>query len=128
MNIFAADFLEQKGMFDFEGAGIIIAIKSGTKDTRKKPYKVISSRRKGRCKLYRTIEIRLKRNHEVIGEAVNKTEALNLAKSLTVYNTKDIDFELEYMPSTKAEKGQYIVFGVEQSDVKLNKRKNRGAE
>lgn len=82
MNIFAADFLEQKGMFDFEGAGIIIAIKSGTKDTRKKPYKVISSRRKGRCKLYRTIEIRLKRNHEVIGEAVNKTEALNLAKSL----------------------------------------------
>ena len=38
MNIFAADFLEQKGMFDFEGAGIIIAIKSGTKDTRKKPY------------------------------------------------------------------------------------------
>lgn len=42
MNIFAADFLEQKGMFDFEGAGIIIAIKSGTKDTRKKPYKVIS--------------------------------------------------------------------------------------
>ena len=26
MNIFAADFLEQKGMFDFEGAGIIIAI------------------------------------------------------------------------------------------------------
>ena len=129
MNIFAADFLEQKGMFDFEGAGIIIAIKSGTKDTRKKPYKVISSRRKGRCK----------RNHEVIGEAVNKTEALNIAKSLirnfrenvyakTVYNTKDIDFELEYMPSTKAEKGQYIVFGVEQSDVKLNKRKNRGAE
>ena len=104
MNIFAADFLEQKGMFDFEGAGIIIAIKSGTKDTRKKPYKVISSRRKGRCKLYRTIEIRLKRNHEVIGEAVNKTEALNLAKSLirnfrenvyakTVYNTKDIDFD-----------------------------------
>lgn len=139
MDIFAADFLEQKGMFDFEGAGIIIAIKSGTKDTRKKPYKVISSRRKGRCKLYRTIEIRLKRNHEVIGEAVNKTEALNLAKSLirnfrenvyakTVYNTKDIDFELEYMPSTKAEKGQYIVFGVEQSDVKLSKRKNRGAE
>ena len=75
----------------------------------------------------------------MIGEAVNTTEALNLAKSLirnfrenvyakTVYNTKDIDFELEYMPSTKAEKGQYIVFGVEQSDVKLNKRKNRGAE
>ena len=68
MNIFAADFLEQKGMFDFEGAGIIITIKSGTKDTRKKPYKVISSRRKGRCKLYRTIEIRLKRNHEVVGK------------------------------------------------------------
>lgn len=82
MNIFAADFLEQKGMFDFEGAGIIITIKSGTKDTRKKPYKVISSRRKGRCKLYRTIEIRLKRNHEVVGKAINKTEALNLAKSL----------------------------------------------
>lgn len=139
MNIFAADFLEQKGMFDFEGAGIIITIKSGTKDTRKNPYKVISSRRKGRCKLYRTIEIRLKRNHEVVGKAINKTEALNLAKSLirnfrenvyakTVYNTKDIDFELEYMPSIKAEKGQYIVFGVEQSDVKLSKRKNRGAE
>lgn len=55
----------------------------------------------------------------MIGEAVNKTEALNLAKSLirnfrenvyakTVYNTKDIDFELEYMPSTKAEKGNIL--------------------
>ena len=75
----------------------------------------------------------------MIGEAVNKTEALNLAKSLirnfrenvyakTVYNTKDIDLELEYMPSIKPEKWQYIIFGVEQSDVKLSKRKNRGAE
>ena len=45
-----------------------------------------------------------------------------------LYTILKIDFELEYMPSTKAEKGQYIVFGVEQSDVKLSKRKNRGAE
>ena len=93
MNIFAADFLEQKGMFDFEGAGIIITIKSGTKDTRKKPYKVISSRRKGRCKLYRTIEIRLKRNHEVVGKAINKTEALNLAKSL-IRNFRENVYEI----------------------------------
>lgn len=136
INIFAADFLEQKGMFDFEGAGIIITIKPGNKDTRKMPYKLYSSRRKGRCKLYRTIEIRLKSNHQIVGEAANKTEAIQLGKSLiktyrenlyakTVYNTKDIDFELEYIPSVRTEKGQYIVFGVEQVDVKLSKRKNR---
>lgn len=136
MDIFAADFLEQKGMFNFEGAGIIIVIDSGNKDTRKNPYKIYNSRRKGRCKLCRIVEIRQKSDNSVVGKATNKTDAIQLAKRLikicredlyakTVYNTSDIDFELEYVPSNKAKKGQYIVFGVEQADVNLSKRKNR---
>ena len=126
-------------MFDFEGAGIILTIMPGSKDTRRKPFKLTSSRRKGRCKLYRTVEVRLKKNDEVVGVASTKTEALSLAKKLirklredlyakTVYNSEDTDFDLDYVPSINSKKGQYIVFGVDGADVKLSRRKNRISE
>lgn len=139
LNIYAADLLEEKGMFDFKDAGIIITVSPGVEDTRKNPFKINSTRRKGRCKLSRTIEIRTQRDNQLLGTANNKTEAIALAKELikkyqeniygkTVYYSNDIDFEMEYSPSVRAQLGQYIVFGVDDADVRISKRKNRGIE
>lgn len=139
LNIYAADFLEEKGMFDFKDAGIIITVSSGIEDTRKHPFKVQNFRRKGRCQLNRTIEIRTQKDNTLLGVAQNKAEALSLAKQLTrkhqesvygktVYTSNDIDFEIEYTPSVRAQLGQYIVFGVDESDVRISKRKVRGFE
>lgn len=139
LNIYAADFLEKKGMFDFKDAGIIITISSGIEDTRKNPFKVQNFRRRGRCQLDKTIEIRTQKDDTLLGVAKNKIEALNLAKQLTrkyqesvygktVYVANDIDFKIEYTPSVRAQLGQYIVFGVDESDVRISKRKIRGFE
>jgi hypothetical protein len=139
LNIYAADFLEEKGMFDFKGAGIIITVTSGVEDTRKNPFKINSVRRKGRCKLKRVIEIRTQKDNQLLGTASNKTEAIELSKELikkcqeniygkTVYYSSDIDFEMEYTPSVRTQLGQYIVFGVDEADVRISKRKNREFE
>ena len=139
LSIYAADFLEEKGMFDFKDAGIIITVSPGIEDTRKYPFKIQNFRRKGRCKLNRVIEIRTQKDNTLIGTALNKSEALELAKQLTkkyqenvygktVYVASDIDFEIEYTPSIRTQLGQYIVFGVDESDVRISKRKIRGFE
>lgn len=139
LSMYAADFLEEKGMFDFKGAGIIITITAGVEDTKKYPFSITSTRRKGRCKLTRTVEIRTQKDNTLLGSAKNKTEAISLAKDLvkqyqgdvygrTVYVSNDTDFEIKYTPSTKAQLGQYIVFGVDEADVRISKRKNRGFE
>lgn len=139
LNVFAADFLEEKGMFDFKGAGVVIAVSPGVEDTRKNPFKIKNARRVGRCKLSRVLEIRTKKENKLLGTACNKTEAIALAKELikkcqediyakTVYYSNDIDFQIEYVPSVRAQLGQYIVFGVDEADVRISKRKNRGFE
>ena len=137
LNIFAANLLEKKKMFNFTGAGILISVVPGIKDKRKRPYALKNILRKGRCKLNRVIEIRIQDTDEVIAIASTKAEAITKSKQLisqykkdlygkTVYIADDIDFELAYVPSTSAEKGSYIVFGVEESDATLSKKRNRG--
>lgn len=139
LNIFVADLMENKSMFDFEGAGIIITLIPGVADTRKKPYKLNNILRKGRCPLSRAIEIRNAETNEVVGKALTKLEAMQLARKLvkvlkqdlygkTVYTSDDLDFEIKYIPSATASLGSYVVFGVEESDVRLAKRKSRGLE
>ena len=139
LSIFVANLMENKSMFDFEGAGIIITLSPGIPDTRKKPYKLKNILRKGRCQLSKAIEIRSKDTNEIVGKAFNKGEALLLAKQLvktfkkdlygkTVYTSEDLDFEIKYIPSTTASLGSYVVFGVEDVDVRLSKRKSRGLE
>lgn len=137
--MFAADYMDNKGMFDFKDSGIVIAIKPGVDNSRKKPFKIQSARRKGRCKLKRCIEIINSATNEVLGSAENKTKALALAKKLvrqnrinvfgkTRYITSDIDFKIEYTPSNNTQVGQYVVFGVDAEDVRISKRKKRGFE
>ena len=139
LQIFAADYMESKKMFDFEGSGIVIAIIPGRSDERCNPYKLIKHKRKGRCKTERVVEIIRKSDKQVIGTAPNKTEAYKLAKRLikkqktdlyakTAYIAQDLDFEMEYSPSSNTLLGQYVVFGVDEVDVKLSKQKNRGGD
>lgn len=139
LNVFAANFLEEKGMFNFKDTGIIITISPGKRNTKQYPFKINKFKRKGRCKLTRTIEIRSLKDNILLGVAANKTEAISLAKEIvsrehidlygkTVYISSDRDFEIEYKPSKKFQLGQYIIFGVDEADVRLSKRKNRGFE
>lgn len=139
LNIFAADYLEKKGMFSFKDAGIIIAVHPGIEDTRKNPFKIQNYVRKGRCKVKRVVEIRTQKDDNLIGSASTKREAVNLAKELikkyqedlyakTRYVSSDIDFTMKYKPSVRSRLGQYIVFAVDESDVRISKRRSRGFE
>lgn len=139
ISIFAADFLEHKHMFDFKDAGIVITIDKGVPEGRMKPAILTSKRRKGRCKLTRILEIRTQKDDTLIGTASNKTKAIVLAKKLlkkckesvygkTIYTSADIDFELKYTPPINTKMGQYIIFAVDEGDVRISKRKYRGFE
>lgn len=141
IQICATDYMLDKGMFDFEGAGVIITIQNGTKNKRLKPYKITKFKRGSRCKTKKLVEIRRVDNDEVIGEASCKSEGVELAKELIqkhqtnlygklVYRASHNDklFTAEYIPSKDTKPGQYVVFGVDQADVRLSKRKNRGFE
>lgn len=137
LNIFAADLLESKGMFDFKNSAIIITVITAVDNKKKHPSKITNIKRKGRCNLTRTIEIRTKKDDKLIAIASQKMEAIKLARELikkcredlyakTIYVSSDIDFELEYDPSTKARPGQYLVFAVDDADVEWSKKKKRG--
>ena len=133
IDILATDFLNKRGLFDFEGAGVIVAISPGRPDDQKKPGILHSFKQKGLCKRYRVVEIRSKETDELLGTAPGKLEAIKLAKQImkeklttlyakTVYDTDRVDFELEYVPSKRRKLGQYLVFGVDAEDVKLSRR------
>lgn len=127
---FAVEILGKKHLTDIEGAGLIIALKNGSKDTRDRPYKYVNNVVKGKRETKRVVEIRLKSTNELIGEESNKGKAEKLAKKLMakyrqdiiapiVYRVtggKEIAFELEYTPSASATMGEYIVFGNEKKE------------
>lgn len=126
---FCLEMMEKKRLDGVEGVGLIIAVTPGSKDTRERPYKYKNVVVEGKRKMERVIEIRLKKNDEVIGTAASKGEAEKLAKKLmleyrqdmyaaVVYHVKEgkeVAFELDYAPSVSAQKGRYIVFGNEKS-------------
>lgn len=137
LNIFVADFMNKREMFDFENAGIIICLTTGRSNTKLHPGKIIKHKRHGRCNLNRTVEIRKKSDDSVVAVTSSKMKAYELAKKVikkhkedlyakTVYVSTDIDFEVKYTPSSKTRLGQYLVFAADELDVNLNKKKNRG--
>ena len=96
LNIYAADFLEEKGMFDFKGAGIIITITSGVEDTRKNPFKINSVRRKGRCQLKRVIEIRTQKDNQLLGTA-SRTKFNKFNRSNRIIKRTNKEVSREYI-------------------------------
>jgi len=123
--IFADEMLAAKKLDKATGVGLIVATNPGSKDTRERPYKFVNNVTEGKRSTKRVIEIRLKSNGELVGEADNKGEAQKLAKDLMVHHrqdmvativyrvteNKDIAFELKYAPSASAKQGRYVVFG-----------------
>lgn len=129
LETFCVDILNRRHLTDIEGAGLVVAVTPGSKDTRERPYKFKNVTTEGKRQMERVIEIRLKATDEVVGTAATKGDAEKLAKKLMlqhrqdmvaviVYHVKDgkeTAFELDYAPSQSAQKGRYIVFGNEKS-------------
>lgn len=138
MEMCAAEYMHSKGIMEFEGAGIIIQLKPGHEDTRVRPYKIEKFKRGHRCKVKKAVEIRRIDTDEVVGRGETKLDALYKAQELVrelktdlygklVYYATNNDqlFRLTYSPSVRAKLGQYVVFGVDQSDVKIFKQQLR---
>jgi hypothetical protein len=129
LEVFCTEALSKNGLAGLAGAGLVIAVAPGSKDTRERPYKFVNNVVEGKRKTQRVIKICLTRNDEVVGTASKKSDAEKLAKELMVKyredmyaqivyevkDGKDIAFELKYAPSTSAKKGTYVVFGTEAS-------------
>lgn len=137
LEIFAADFMNRKSMFGTLNSGIIISIKPSIQNKKKNPFKLFNSIRHGRIKLKREIQIRKKSDNTVVGTAYKKNEAKALAKeiirdlkedlyAINVYRPEDHEFELEYRPAWNARPGQYVIFSVDETDIRLHKNKRIG--
>ena len=132
---FIVNYLQRKQAFENEGAGVIINTVSPFVHKRKYIY-TLKKNKKEKIRYIRRVEVRKKSNDEVLAIASNKTEALALAKELmpsirediygkAVYQSNRCEFELNYIPTYDCRNGQYIVFGVEDADVRASKRKRR---
>ena len=119
LEVFCTEALSKNGLAGLAGAGLVIAVAPGSKDTRERPYKFVNNVVEGKRKTQRVIKICLTRNDEVVGTASKKSDAEKLAKELMVKYREDmyaqIVYELKYAPSTSAKKGTYVVFGTEAS-------------
>lgn len=129
LEMFCKDILDKKHLGDVAGAGLLLVVAPGSKDTRERPYKFVNKISEGKRKTKRTVEIRLCETDELVGTADNKNLATKLAKELMsqyrqdmyatiVYKVtegKDEVFALQYVPSINAKQGTYVVFGIEKS-------------
>jgi hypothetical protein len=85
------------------------------------------------------VEIIDKDSNKIIATAPNKNKAILKAKQIVErdkrnvyavrkYIPSEIDFEIKYVPQSKELLGKYIVFGVEDEDVRLGIRRLREFE
>ena len=132
---FIIKYLKNRKAFENEGVGVIITSAAPHAARVRAPYKLYKSPRQVLV-AERVCEIRKKSNDEVIGTTKYVGEAIQLAKELIQMEQEDLygkftykidrnEFELKYMPGSKYRLGQYIVFGVEDADVRASKRKRR---
>lgn len=138
LDVYAVNFMVQHEMFKVKNSAILYTVKSG-KYVKHYYSTYFPKKRIGRCKTKRTIEVRSVKTDKVYGIAHTKMEAIKLAKKLmttyredlygkTVYVATDIDFTLKFQPPKKSIMGEYIIFQVDDEDVRLYKRHERGYE
>lgn len=135
---FAQEFIANKKITP--GGGAYIVKNPAQKDTRLRPYSIVSYKREGKTKWETKYNIcEFDAVTREIGAVVNnetstKAEAEAIAKKLTTANKKsyicikrkevvvddenktgnDLQFECIYTPSKSAEKGEFYVFGLVQ--------------
>lgn len=137
LKIFAAEFMVKKNMMTYEGAGIVICIQQSKTD-KEEICKIRNIPRVPR-KWKSLVEIIDKDSNKIITTAPNKNKAILKAKQIVErdkrnvyavrkYIPSEIDFEIEYVPQSKELLGKYVVFGVEDEDVRLGIRRLREFE
>lgn len=136
LDLFVTQYLEKRKLFSFEGAGLIITLKQGKFNNKSRGHELINYPKKGPRKMKRCVEIRNADTDELIALAKNKKQAIKKAKEIvrnrelnvygvTKYIPQDKDFELHYKQSKLSVFGQYLVFGVDDGDVRLLKQQLR---
>ena len=136
MKKYVIEYMINNDIFSIENAAVVIHTGRGRAYKKfYKPFKPV--KRKGRCPVQKTVEIRSRATDKVYYIAKTKTEAVRVAKKLigeyredlygkTVYVAKDEDFVLEYSPPPKAFVGKYYIFIVDAEDViRYTKHKRR---
>lgn len=133
---FAAHILEDNNLFGFNNAGIIIALNKGKKPIMRNIYRLINYPKKGPRKMKRVVELRNLDTDELINVAKNKKIAIKMAKEIvrkyelnvygvTKYIPDDRDFEIYYDKSEEKKFGEFLVFSVDEGDVRLYKQQLR---
>lgn len=137
LRIFAAEFMAKKNMMTYAGSGIIICVESS--QTNKGEICQMRNIPRVPRKWKSIIEIIDKDTNKIVTTALNKKKAILAAKKIVErdkrniyavrkYIPSEIDFEIEYIPQDKKLLGKYIVFGVEDEDVRLGIRRLREFE
>lgn len=132
---FASNIMTRHGMFEYESAGIIIALKPATYKRRVYPYRLENCIRKGRIKIKKEIHIKRKSDDVTIGVAYSKNEAKTVAKrlikaekedlyALSFYVSQEPEFTLRYDYADSTQLGEYVIFYTDSEDVRLNSRKH----
>ena len=124
---FAKNMMKKTHLDNTTGAGLLVVEEKGSKDTRKRPYKIINNIVEG-VKKYETIyEVRRKDDGTLVGTARKKKDAFKLVRKAmaevqadmecrivkVVKDNKDLAFTAEYVPSINTNLGTYTVFGNE---------------
>lgn len=134
-----AEYMDSNDMFLYKNSAVLVTKEKGQYRSTKEYAPFRSKKRKGRCKLKRTIQIHLVDTDEIIGISDTKTDAIIKAKELislykkdiygkTVYVANDIDFTLIYKEPKTNHLGTYVLFMVDAEDVRLKKRRDMGFE
>lgn len=130
------DRLDNDGLFQFQDTGIIIEIKKREKPKGRISAYLVNFPKKGPRKMNKTVEIRDLKTDLLLANAKNKKLAIKKAKEIvrnhetdiyavTKYIPIDRDFEMYYHDQSDKFKGEYLVFYVDEKDVRLYKQRLR---
>lgn len=126
---FAEDQIAKEKLTGLAGAGFLVVVAAGSKDTRERPYTYENVVTDGRMATVRTYEVRRVDNGKLVvsvaGEGATKDAAIKAAKEAMLEEKADMDIEvvyrvkdgknvvghLKYAPSINAETGRYIFIG-----------------
>lgn len=138
LQVFIADLMMRQRMLTTLGAGILIRLRKPIPG-KLREVKFENNTRHGRIKTTKVVEIRRLDNDELVGETTTRRLARPLMRKLirkektdlyaiTKYISNEIDMIARFNQSNGEQLGLYMVFGVDESDARLYKRREMGLE
>ena len=136
LDIFGANILEKNNLFGFLNAGVIITFNKKKKPNGNLLFKFVNYPKKGPRKMKRVVELRNIKTDELINTAKNKKVAIKMAKEIvrktgldiygvTKYVPENRDFEMFYEKAGEKFLSEFLVFYVDEGDVRLYKQQLR---